>query len=172
MVVVGAVVVAGGYYYLNGANSAAVSRSPSPAPSFAGEPSPSVESSAGQNSPIQSSPKAQTQTSPSPTSQANIIVSQPKPNQQITLPLTVKGQARVFENQFSYRVKDETGEVLDKGSVTANSPDMGQFGPFEINIKSIALPKSHKLTIELFSNSAKDGTEQDLVVIPVELIQI
>jgi len=99
-------------------------------------------------------------------SAANIVVTSPKANEQISFPLIITGQARVFENQFNYRLKDQAGTVLASGSAYANSPDAGQFGDFSITIQS-ANPKDQAGTIEVYDLSAKDGSEIDLVIVPV-----
>jgi germination protein M len=101
-------------------------------------------------------------------SDKNIIVSSPPPNQTLSLPFNIEGQARVFENQFNYRVKDKTGIVLAEGSAYANSPDVGQFGNFKITVAKLKDTKSSEGTIEVFDYSAKDGSEIDKVVIPVK----
>lgn len=96
----------------------------------------------------------------------NIVVMQPQAGAEISSPLVVTGKARVFENQFSYRLKDSAGTVIVEGPAYASSPDAGQFGPFRIETK-FSLPKTPEGTLEVFDASAKDGTEIDKVVIPV-----
>jgi hypothetical protein len=96
----------------------------------------------------------------------NIIVDAPKANESIGLPLFIKGKARVFENTVSYRIKDSEGTVLLENYTTANSPDMGQFGPFEASVNYLE-PKGDKGTVEVFEYSAKDGSEINKVEIPV-----
>lgn len=111
--------------------------------------------------------------SPTPTTtpilpqQLHIIVDTPIPNQHVSLPITISGQARVFENQFSYRIKDAQGNIIAGGTATAHSPDIGQFGPFTITIDSFSSPVRDTITIEVFNHSAKDGSEENLVRIPV-----
>jgi hypothetical protein len=69
--------------------------------------------------------------------EANIVVTQPHSGDEIGLPLVIKGEARVFENTFSYRLLDEDE------------------------------PKGKKGILEVFDYSAKDGAEIDKVSIPV-----
>lgn len=106
--------------------------------------------------------------SPVPKEKANITVTNLKANDTVYLPITIKGEARVFENQFNFRVRDSDGTVLTEGTGYANAPDAGLFGSFIITIKSIAEPNGTRGTIEVFDYSAKDGTEIDKVSIPVQ----
>ena len=96
----------------------------------------------------------------------NITVSEPKVNDEVSLPLIVKGQARVFESTVNYRLKDADGSLLVENFTTALSPDMGQFGAFEISTV-YPKPKGTKGTVEVFWYSPKDGAELDKVIIPV-----
>lgn len=98
--------------------------------------------------------------------QGNIRVVSPESNDEVGLPLIIRGQARVFENQFSWRVRDADGTILVEGSAMANSPDIGQFGPFEI-LASYPAPKGNTGTVEVFNYSARDGSEENMVRIPV-----
>lgn len=101
-----------------------------------------------------------------PQEKQNIIVTSPKPNEEIGLPVVIKGEARVFESAFSYRIRDENGSVLTEGHDTARAEDTGQFGPFEV-IVTYPKPKGDKGTIEVFSGSAKDGSEINKVSVPI-----
>lgn len=98
--------------------------------------------------------------------ESNIKVFLPKPNDEIGQELIIKGEARVFENQFAWRVRDADGAVLANGSGYANAPDVGQFGPFEIKT-SYLWPKGKTGTVEVFNYSPKDGVEIDMVRVVV-----
>ena len=91
---------------------------------------------------------------------ANIIVTEPKEGAFVSSPLIVRGEARVFENQFAYQLFDEDGSVLLDGSAMAMSPDIGQYGPFEMTLQFT--PKGNTGTLEVFDYSAKDGEKQDI----------
>jgi putative hemolysin len=114
--------------------------------------------------PNDSNPPAQTTQPANP--EANIKVSSPLPNETISSPFTVKGEARVFESQFNWRLKSGDGSVLAEGMGTAQALDVGQFGPFEIELKTLA---KGPVTLEVFDRSAKDGSEIDLVSIPLKI---
>lgn len=96
----------------------------------------------------------------------NIIVTEPKDNTSVSSSFILSGQARVFENQFSYRLKDISGKVIASGQITSNASEMGQYGSFSKTINFIK-PTAGKGTLEVFDNSAKDGGEIDLVIIPL-----
>lgn len=98
-------------------------------------------------------------------SNANIQLLSPKAGDTLSSQFAIKGQARVFENQLNFRIKNSTGQALIEGTMAAKSPAAGgTFGPFEATVSS--LPKG-KTTIEVFDHSAKDGSEIDKVSISV-----
>jgi len=97
----------------------------------------------------------------------NIIVSQPQANDEIGPKLTIKGEARVFENTVNYRLKDNEGNILAENFATTNSLDIGLYGSFEVTIP-YSQPKSREGVLEVFESSAKDGSEINKVIIPVK----
>ncbi len=112
---------------------------------------------------------------PAPTStvsgSGNMIVTSPLPNDSVLHDFVITGRARVFENQFSWRVLDLKGAVLASGSAYAYAPDVGQFGDFDIPVR---LPVSatfgtDRIILETFDHSAKDGSVIDLAQVPVTL---
>lgn len=106
--------------------------------------------------------------SPTATGEANIIVTSPKSGDKVTSPITVTGRARVFENSFSFALRDSQGNKLYESFAMANAPDIGQYGDFNVKIPVPAnAPKN--LFVEVFDYSAKDGTVENLVRVPVEL---
>jgi hypothetical protein len=102
-----------------------------------------------------------------PTPAKNITVTEPIPNSEIGYTVTVKGQARVFENQFSYRIKDFQNNILASGSVSSDATDAGQFGSYTFSA-TYKTPKTAMGVIELFDSSPKDGVEVDKVTLPVK----
>jgi len=96
----------------------------------------------------------------------NIVVDLPKANNLIGLPVVIKGQARVFENTVSYRIKDSDESILLENYVTADSKDIGEFGSFEVAV-NYPEPKGEKGKIEVFEYSAEDGSEINKVEIPI-----
>ncbi len=106
--------------------------------------------------------------SPSPEREANIVVTSPVANNRVDSPITVTGRARVFENQFNWRLKNAVGSVLLEGSAMTNAQEMGQYGDFTIKIP-VPMNQGSSFIVEVFDYSAKDGTLQDLVRVSVAL---
>lgn len=113
------------------------------------------------------SPQQTPSISQEPTEKANIIVTSPKSGETVTLPIIIKGEARVFENQFNYRVLDVNKNTILEGSAYANSPDTGLFGNYSIQITSLPTMRANAITLEVLDYSAKDGSPIDTVPIPV-----
>ena len=104
----------------------------------------------------------------SPLRSNNILVESPLQNTQISNPVTVRGEARTFENTVIIRLVQDDGRVLAEDFTTADAKDIGQFGAFEIQLFYSA-PTQNSGKIEVFQYSAKDGSEIDKVLIPVRL---
>jgi len=103
-----------------------------------------------------------------PAPEANITVSSPVSNEKVSNPIIVRGQARVFENTFSYALKDGTGNKLYENNAMTDATDAGIFGNYTVKIPvPVSAPKD--LVVEVFEYSAKDGSVTNLVRIPVEL---
>lgn len=81
----------------------------------------------------------------------------------------VTGLARVFEGSFMYAVSDGHNYLLEEAAMIKEG-DSTQFSPFEleINIPEENLPENGTLTLELFVYSAKDGTREHDLIIPLE----
>ncbi len=107
----------------------------------------------------------------SPIKDSNIIVSSQRADDEVSFPFKVEGEARVFENVLNVRLKEKNGEILFEDIIMANSPDMGQFGPFESEIDYLfKKPKDQNVVLEAYWLSPKDGSELDLVSIPLRLV--
>lgn len=104
-----------------------------------------------------------------PAASANIRLAAPSAGALVSSPLTAEGEARVFENQFSYRIRDAYGNVVSFGSAYAASPDAGIFGPFNI-FASYPSPSTASGTFEAYDNSPKDGKEIDKAIVPIEFL--
>jgi len=96
----------------------------------------------------------------------NIKITSPVPNAKLTSPFTVAGEARVFENVVNIRVTNAKGETMIQETGYAKAPDAGQFGPFSVNI-SYQFKNTKEGFVEVYHASAKDGSDQDLIRIPV-----
>ncbi|MBZ9572400.1 GerMN domain-containing protein [Patescibacteria group bacterium] len=98
---------------------------------------------------------------------SNIIVFNPKEGDEVGLPLKIEGKARVFEGTVNLRLREKEGGILVEDIVTAQSPEIGQFGPFKKEL-TYPLPKTREGILEVFQISAKDGSEIDKVIIPLK----
>jgi hypothetical protein len=87
----------------------------------------------------------------------------------LTNPFIVSGSGIAFENTINWRLLDGKGQKLEEGFVTANAPDVGQAGDFEIRAFMLRVPTTPTATLEVLEYSAKDGSPQHLVRIPVRL---
>ncbi len=123
-------------------------RSPSPSPSASPAPSPSP--------------------SPIVSARGNIAVEQPHAGARVGSPLTAAGRARVFEAALVWRLVDQGGRELAKGFTTASvgAPDFGTFS-FPIAFRVTAETAA---TVEVFTNSPRDGSVDELVRVPVTLL--
>jgi len=94
-----------------------------------------------------------------------IWVTHPVENQLVSVPLLVKGNARVFEGAVFIRLKDKNGKILAEGQTTAakGAPERGDF---ELSLK-FEPPPPGQGSLEVFEKSAKDGSERNKVTVPV-----
>jgi hypothetical protein len=108
--------------------------------------------------------------SPTVTQEPNIKVTAPGENAKVSSPFVVTGEARVFENTFQIRLNNpSTGKILFTDTVTANAPDVGQYGGFSktVSFDSAGLNNGDALLLEVFQNSPKDGSEIDKVSVHI-----
>lgn len=81
-------------------------------------------------------------------------------------PLAVRGTADVFEAMFRAELVDAKGRLLAATQVHASS-GTGTRGTFDFVLTFTAAPGPASL--RLFDLSAKDGSRQDLVTVPLHL---
>jgi Immunoglobulin-like domain of bacterial spore germination len=96
-----------------------------------------------------------------------IIVIAPAPGGTIISPVTISGTADVFEAVVSYRVLDQNGNVLTEGTTMA-SCGTGCRGDFSVRVR-FTVDHRQSGTIQVFEVSAKDGSDTNLVEVPVTL---
>lgn len=98
-----------------------------------------------------------------------IKVFSPTPHSAVPREFNIEGIANVFEGTVLYRLSDETGKKLISGITTGS---MGDWGYFE---ERITVPDDLKsgedFLLELYTESAKDRSIQDLIEIDLELAQ-
>lgn len=97
-----------------------------------------------------------------------IWVTSPVSGQTITSPLHIQGMAQVFEAMVSYRLKDANGNILVEGA-TMSSMGAPEHGVFDLVLEYPATPSSYG-TLEVYEVSMKDGSDRNLVIIPIEFV--
>lgn len=98
-----------------------------------------------------------------------ICVDEDVENSLLTNPFIVTGSGIAFENTINWRLLDGKGQKLEEGFVTANAPEISQAGDFEIRAFLLRVPTTSTGTLEVLEYSAKDGSPQHVVRIPVRL---
>lgn len=103
----------------------------------------------------------------------NIRVSSPRANDYVNAErFQLSGTARTFENNVAYRLTDlASKKVIAQGFTTATG-EMGTFSPYETTVQvnqvsGVQYPT--RALLEVYENSAKDGTEINKVQIPVRV---
>lgn len=75
----------------------------------------------------------------------------------VSTQFTVTGQARVYENTLLWRIFDANEQLIDDGFIMVDSPDIGEFGPFSLDL-DVAEVTTGSFVVELFTYSAEDGS--------------
>jgi Sporulation and spore germination/Immunoglobulin-like domain of bacterial spore germination len=96
-----------------------------------------------------------------------ILVESPTPGSVVTSPLRVRGTSNTFEANLNLRLLDGSGKVLYDNFTTATSGS-GTRGTFEQTIP-FTISKDGPGTLVAYERSAADGSEINVVRIPVEL---
>lgn len=133
-------------------------------------PSPSASQTNG-------SPSASPTASPSPVPSATtlssargfITVSRPLANARVTSPLTIAGDASVFEATLQWRLTDSAGRVLAQGiaTATAGAPARGTYTV----VATFVPPATDTIGIvEVFERSPRDGSIDEIVRVPVVVV--
>lgn len=115
---------------------------------------------------VQGCPRRERERIESRSASGNVIVTEPQPNDTVFSPVRLSGRARVFEAALSSRVVAEDGRELGTDHFMASEGGPA-FGVFD-HAMSFARPSGvTRGYVEVFTYSAKDGSVQDLVRIPV-----
>ena len=95
-----------------------------------------------------------------------IAVSAPKAGDRVSGQVRVVGSARVFEANVVWRLKDASGKAVANGHFLTNLGTSAVWGQFD---QRLAIPATvhGNVTLELYEASAKDGSEQGLVAVPL-----
>jgi len=96
-----------------------------------------------------------------------IVVASPIIGQRVDSPVTVSGTADVFEATVSVRIRDASGAEIATTFTTATCGS-GCRGRYSVAVR-YQVSGVQRGTVEVFSVSPKDGSDQHLVRIPVTL---
>jgi len=93
-----------------------------------------------------------------------IAVRQPRPYDIVDDPVRACGVGTGFEGQFTARVRDGHGAQIAEVPVSAGGT--GIWGNYDAALHA-GVPSTAQGTLEVFEVSAKDGSEQHKVVVPI-----
>ena len=92
-----------------------------------------------------------------------VKVFNPVPGDKVTSIFKLEGMANVFEGTVIYRLRDGSGALITEGIMTGA---MGDWGYYSTMVEIVdKLGNGELLKLELYTESAKDGSVQDLVEI-------
>ncbi len=94
----------------------------------------------------------------------NILIFTPWVGDSIQSPVTISGEAIAFEGTVSIRVKDKSNHIL--AQTTTQTASGSERSAFKISVE-FGKPATKNGTVEVYTVSAKDGGEQDLVSVSV-----
>lgn len=95
----------------------------------------------------------------------NIIINKPLSNDVISSPLEITGRASVLAGKVLFRLKDMWDQIIATSSAQTlvQAPGWGYYnGKLEFKI-----PPSPNGWLEVYSQSPKDGSEQNLIKLPI-----
>ena len=95
-----------------------------------------------------------------------ITVSNIKSGDNLVSPVTIEGDAVAFENTVIVELRNQDHESMVREYVTTKAPDLGKSGPFKITL-SFDFSNTKEGYVAVYEESAKDGSEVNLVEIPV-----
>jgi hypothetical protein len=127
-----------------------------------------------------SNPSASASTSPTPSpsptptpvptpllsARGGILVKEPLANTRVRSPLTISGEASVFEAALIWQVTDTAGRVLASGFTTATAGAPAK-GTFSITATYQDPPSDIIGFAEVFTRSPKDGEIDEIVRVPL-----
>ena len=97
-----------------------------------------------------------------------ILVKEPLANTRVRSPLTISGEASVFEAALNWQVTDTAGRVLASGFTTATVGAPAK-GTFSITATYQDPPSDIIGFAEVYTRSPRDGTIDEIVRVPVIL---
>ena len=117
-----------------------------------------------------SSPTATPTPVPTPllSARGGILVKEPLANARVRSPLTISGEASVFEAALVWQVTDTAGRVLASGFTTATAGAPAK-GTFTITATYQDPPSDIIGFAEVYTRSPRDGEIDEIVRVPVTL---
>jgi hypothetical protein len=97
-----------------------------------------------------------------------ITVTAPASGQEVSSPARVTGTANTFEATVRIRLTAADGRILHDGFTTATSGS-GVRGTYEESVP-FTVDEPTRATLRLFQESAEDGSETDVVEVPLTLV--
>lgn len=97
----------------------------------------------------------------------NIVVTDPLPGTRIAHGQRLAGAARAFEAAILYQIVDGAGRVVARERPAMTSAGAPAFGQFELTMQLDRPPAVSEGVIMVYTRSAKDGSVQDMVEVPV-----
>ena len=88
-------------------------------------------------------------------------------NQEVFSPLTIIGQGVAFENNLIVELRNNDHEPIVKEFTTIKSGEVGEMGDYSITL-NFKFNNTKEGFIAVYEQSAKDGSELNLVEIPVK----
>ena len=100
----------------------------------------------------------------------NITIAEVAHYSEVSSPITFSGTANVFEGSFQVKLIDCDGnKIINQANAQAQAGDVGVSNPYSITITYSASFSGHYAYIEAYDLSAKDGSVQDTIQVPVLL---
>lgn len=100
-------------------------------------------------------------------SSSNIAVFQPLPGTRIAPGTRLSGMARAFEANVLYQIRDAMDRVVARERAVTASAGAPAFGEFDVALPFDHPPATQTGTLLVYTRSARDGSIQDLVEVPV-----
>ncbi|WP_274365859.1 LysM peptidoglycan-binding domain-containing protein [Paenibacillus thermotolerans] len=97
----------------------------------------------------------------------NLAVLEPLPGARIAEGQLLSGIARAFEAVVLYQIRDAEDRSVTKEKAITTTAGAPQFGRFNVQLKLDEKPATSSGTLMVYTRSARDGSMQDLVEVPV-----
>ncbi|TMV43339.1 LysM peptidoglycan-binding domain-containing protein [Paenibacillus mesophilus] len=100
-------------------------------------------------------------------SSTNIVVFQPLPGTRIAPCQHLTGSARAFEAVINYQISDAMGGAVTQERAVTASQGAPAFGQYDVQLQFDQTPITQNGILMVYTRSARDGSIQDLVGVPV-----